>query len=172
MPNDISNNTSEENEYPGITSSSNINDKLEAVFAMLLKQNAPVYINYKKLFIENDDEQMFNGLVERTGLVERHKVDLEFNPRYKLSTDGINNLNKFKGSFLSWEAHRLNVRHELGEKNAKNEMIELRNLRLEHLLNEQELKEFKEHSARSLRAEIVSFIALGVAIISLLFKCS
>jgi hypothetical protein len=60
----------------------------------------------------------------------------------------------------------------LGEKNAKNEMIELRNLRLEHLLNEQELKEFKEHSARSLRAEIVSFIALGVAIISLLFKCS
>ena len=88
-------------DYHFITENSSVDDKLNVVFRVMIKETYFNYIQHQKLLINYEQEAIFNARIEATGFVESQQPDGS-QIMYRLKTKARLILDKYDNSYLKY----------------------------------------------------------------------
>lgn len=87
--------------YDSINENSSNDEKLDIVFRLLVEESIYNYIHYEKLFINYNQQPVFNARIEGTGFVDCQQPDGS-QKMYRLKSEARILLDKYDNSFLKY----------------------------------------------------------------------
>jgi hypothetical protein len=155
--------------YLNITSSSNEEEKMNAVFDFLFKRNGGYSIYYERLFIPPGKEILFNQKLKDTGFIRTSPGSVQDRPFFHLEESGRIMIAEY-GNYLNY----YKIKKEIDEKNQRaieeKENLEMQKLRgeVDDLTNR--LIDYDDVKSRSIRSDRLAIAAIILTAIGLVLQ--
>lgn len=158
------------NNYDGLNENSTDEEKLDAVFKMLLDCDSIALLDYDKLFISGNKETLFEAKLIATGLVEATRsTPGQYNPYFRLNNAGVLAFEHFENYSAYKKGQDAYLKSEKEKLEAK-ENLEMQQLITNVSLLTNQLSDYDNVKLKAKRALIYAGLAVLIAAISLLIQ--
>lgn len=154
------------NPYDGLTKESTDEERIDALFEVLLTSSYPEYLSVQSLKLPLNGESDFNSQVIETGFVDDISGDTG-QIKYRLKTNAFKPLKKY-GSYSAYLNAKIEEQKTKDAANEEKGNLEIQKLRSDNLKLTQELVDYPKVKKQRDIAMVVAILTLCLLFVKLL----